>query len=374
MTDHIDVATAFKRADLAVGENPPGTISLPPLEDQINNLPAQAGPLRRILESEAVRNGYTQKKDYGSAAAKARKSYDTSKNIILLLLLACLLTAAVPLLAPPILIYEQNSSIARGIATSLLYLCLLASLTLAWWLSARKLYETWSISRGAAEFLRRKHFDTVMNAPATVNPGEIAALPLKLEYFRRYQLDLQKAYFTKRSSENVRIAALAQGMLWPCGALVVAWLLFLFGEVLSAWGEQGPLPAFVPVWIYHVMSTLQGVSMEYADTKWLLYGTGAAIIYGASFLYTTLQNSQRNAARYTHARENFEYLSKQDLESARKSAAAGDEVGVNAFVNKVHSAMSAELSDWVRLMDLDQGKGPEQQARRALFKSSSKAA
>lgn len=348
-------AKLTRRAALAVGDNPEDNIELPPLEDQINALPQDAGPLRRILESDGVRQAYDRQKAYGAAAKNAQRNYKTSVAVIILLLIACGLAASYPLLQPTL---KEREELARGFATALVYVCLLATLLLVWRLTSRRTYEQWNEARAAAEHLRRKIFDTVLGEPAVSNAGELGVLPLKLEYFRRYQIDLQRTFYGVRALQNERRAAVVRWLIWPCRLIIAGWLVLIGIEILTAWGEQGPLPSVLPLWFFRALAKLQAFSMSYADITWLLVGLGATAAYGATFLFTLLNNNLRNAARYEHARDNFDYLRSNDLEAARKSAAGGDAAGVSAYVSKVHSAMSAEQCDWVRLMDLDLGKGP----------------
>ncbi len=204
--------------------------------------------------------------------------------------------------------------------------------------------------------MRHRVFETVFEAKEQAQADEIPLLPLKLEYFRRYQLDVQQAYHSKRAAENERRVRMARRFSIPVAIAVILWFAALFIEVLSAWGEQAPLPGFIPSFVYHAMAYLQYIATDYTDIKFLILGAGLTILYGLLFLLTTLNSNLRNAARFAHARENLKYLRNTGLEEARRAAAKGEEAKVMNYANRIHSAMSAELNDWVRLMDLDQGR------------------
>ena len=352
-SDQSEIASLIRRAEAAIGRNEPDCLDIPPLDAQIAALPPEAGPLKRILESAPVRHVYAQRKEYEAAAYKTRRSYNRNVYLILGLLIVAIFASSLPALAP---LVNQNNVLAQTVATILVYLCLVVPLFLAWRLNARNTYEKWSEARGTAEFLRRRVFETVFEAEEPAQSDEIPLLPLKLEYFRRYQLDVQQAYHGTRAEQNERWVRTARWFTVPVTIAVILWFAALVVEILSAWGEQAPLPDQIPGFVYHAMAYLQHIATDYTDIKFLLLGTGITILYGAIFLLTTLNSNLRNAARFAHARENLEYLRNSGLEEARKAAAKGEEAKVVNYANRVHSAMSAELNDWVRLMDLDQGR------------------
>lgn len=69
-----------------------------------------------------------------------------------------------------------------------------------------RLLETWMTARAGAETARLSYFDLVTNVP---DAGEISVIPLpllQLEYFRRYQLDIERAFYRNRGRDH-RFAA-----------------------------------------------------------------------------------------------------------------------------------------------------------------------
>lgn len=349
-----------RRARDAVGSNPRGNIRIPPLADQVRDLPPEAGPLRRILESEAVHKAQNEHDKFDDEAVRARTSYDRSVLTIILLVFSAVAFGLAPSITPETLLGTTEAA-SKWLATAFIYAALIFSLLIARRLDRKKTYEAWNEARGSAEFMRRKIVETVMHANETSRPGELPVWPLKLEYFRRYQLDVQEAYHQVRAAENEGKARRAKLLIVPCLLSVAVWVFALAFEVMAAWGEQGPLPASVPTFAYSVMGLMQKLTMQYTDIKWLWVGLGTACIYGLVFLFTTLNSRLRNAARFRRAAENFAHLRENPengLDKARAAAAAepADVAGVLRYVARVHSAMSSELSDWVRLSKLDAGQ------------------
>lgn len=349
-------ADIMRRACEAIGDNPPGQIDVPSLADQVRDLPDEAGPLRRILEREVVRKAEADRNRYCVEAERAQATYNRSVLTIILLVFTALAVGLAPAVAPALLLGTTEAA-AKWVATALIYAALLFSLLIARRLEKRETYETWSEARGSAEYVRRKVLELIMQADEPVRPGELPLWPLKIEYFRRYQFDVQETYHNRRASENERIAKIAKALIVPCALSVLVWLLALAAEVMAAWGEQGPLPAVVPAFAYRAMSVMQRLTMDYTDIKWLAVGLGTAGVYALVFLLTTLNGKLRNAARFRRSAENFAHLRSKDLEAARRAAASepADVAGVMGFVGRVHAIMSNELSDWVRLAKLDTG-------------------
>ena len=278
--DQSDLANLMRRAEAAVGHNEPNCLDIPPLDAQIESLPSEAGPLKRVLESAPVRQVYAQRQQYEAEASGSRRSYDRNVYIILGLLVVAIFAGTVPLLAP--LENFQDTALARAVATILVYLCLVIPLVLAWRLNARNTYEKWSEARGTAEFLRHRVFQTVFEAEEPSNGDELPLLPLQLEYFRRYQLDVQQAYHSKRAAENERIVKIARQFSIPVAIAVVLWFATLVIEILSAWGEQAPLPGFIPSIVYHAMASLQYIATDYTDIKFLILGRASPFCMACS--------------------------------------------------------------------------------------------
>src|SRR5258708_28473763 len=68
-------------------------------------------------------------------------------------------------------------------------------------------FDLWMKARERAEIARISLFDQVMNTDdPSSQPDELPLPPLKLEHFRRYQLDVQRRYYAARGLQHAQPA------------------------------------------------------------------------------------------------------------------------------------------------------------------------
>lgn len=200
--------------------------------------------------------------------------------------------------------------IAFGVASAVS-----GSLGSAWLFELRqsKLLERWMQSRARAETARIEYFDCVTQPEA----GAYETL-LKLEYFRRYQLDVQYNYYFGRSKQH-RVAAettLRYGML----ALLLATLASSLGAFLGAW--------------HLALSALAALGV-----------IGSALGAYARSLEAVNQDD-RNAERYERTGESLSSL-RGRLDDLRRAVAAGDGGLLPSFVKAVHEVLLLEHRQWL---------------------------
>jgi hypothetical protein len=221
-------------------------------------------------------------------------------------------------------------------------------------------YQKWNEARGTAEAFRRALFERIMDAKVTENPGDLPRLPLFLEYFRRYQIELQQAYFDTRGQEHEWSAKFAKGLEWTVVAGLVAWCIADLGTAWSGTSEQGAAGwprAGASSWTW-ASGHLQSIETSMSDVFMLGTSVVLALIAAGAKLHVMLNASIRNAPRYAGMRENFSIV-KTELDTVRAAAANGDEAAVRAYMARVHSIMSNELGDWVKFAELDGGQQPK---------------
>src|SRR5262245_44932830 len=356
----------------ALGNNPPGNLHLNPdaHATRLKTSP-QAAPLWRILaagtdgnqlprslrDPKNVVNVPATIRSYCEAdrAANAQQAkYNRSKRLILLCLAIAFLASSWSVIVPGG--DERTDALVRPLTIMLAYFALAVPLLTAFWVIRKGYYELWHRRRGEAEYLRRRLFHEVMDAEATPHGSTVKPLRLKLEYFRRYQLDLQQEYYAVRGKENRRRAARARYLLWSSLLLVGMWFVLFIAELISAAAEQGATWGYMTGYLQVVTSPLQVIMTRYADTVVLIIAMAMSVILGFSYLQTLLDANLRNAARYKLAEDNLAYLRKGELAGARTAADAGDTAGVNAFIDRVHSVMSTEFAEWITLETRDAGR------------------
>ncbi len=344
------------RAQAAIGQNQQGNYRMGQLDAHIDALSQDGEQLRGILASKNVRTDFELYEHYDHLANRAQRQFKRCYRAVFFILLVTLAVSAAALAWP---MSPHIEAWLQPLATMFVSLCLIVSLGAAWRLGRVGHYEQWQKHRANSEFLRRKHFENVLDERAAEQDGEIPLTLLKLEYFRRYQAELQYAYHMERGKQHERRATIARSFLSFCLLLAIAWAIVLFLSFLSALLEQGAFPDIVPNWIVNSLSSLQSIETWNLDALGLLIAVAVSIFYGLLMIATRLDDNIRNAARYTIVRENFEHLLGRPLNEARVAACPGNHQAHDAvrhYIAEVHSIMSNELADWVRLRDLELGR------------------
>jgi hypothetical protein len=235
--------------------------------------------------------------------------------------------------------------VAVKAALAVQYVCLAAALGLAAYISVGRLFKRWMEARAEAELARLALFDQVMEAREEARPGELPLLPLKLEYVRRYQLDVQTRYYGGRGEQHRRAAGQSSRVTLLLQILSVLAFLPLFvvaGDFLGLITFDSLLPYFI----------------------FLAIGTGVSGVLGALAAFSAMNLDERNAARYLVVHENLKDLSGESLTQAREAAARGDETAVGLFAGAVQRLISSEHQEWIVLRNHIQR--PEQMVAVAL--------
>ncbi len=318
----------------AIGSDEPADWKLQP-ETHALSLPPNAGALKRILQRDTCRRTIEAFRIDDAAAVSSRKWYVFYAGWAALLSLVSIICASILLTVFGLNPSKSDSlvthlSIVIGVSVSLSFIL---SLLEKWFDPAQK----WMASRAAAENERMRLFSEVVAANEPVKANELPLLPLQLEYFRRYQLDVQRRYYEGRGAQHKAVVR------WSNGLRIVALLLVLTAS----------LPQ---------ISTLAG----YPIADWL--GTAidpdlqTRIFVGLSTIGSALQVwlatrllrglDEHNAARYTSTAENLSALSRRPLDEAREAAANGDRQAVLGFVALVQEQVSSEHREWISLKQL----------------------
>lgn len=346
-----------EQARNAVGINPVGNYKFGNLEEHIKALTEDADPLKQVLERPHIKEVISEYSRFDADAIKwqqrFKRSYRFAFGIIFLTFAASLFLLVWPM-------PQEWLDWLHSRAMIVLVSTLLLSLVIAWRLRNVGHYEHWHESRGNAEFLRRKHFENVIEEPTEPQSDNVPPLLLKLMYFRRYQLELQSTYHEVRGAQHERRALFARLLLLPSIALAFIWLVLVGLAWLAAYLDQGPLPMQLPADVFRILAWTEHVETIVLDTSGLLLVLMISLIYGVAMIVTRLDGNLRDAARYAVARENLSYLQDEPFQQACEAAMRSDTESVLHFVWKVHSIMANENADWVRLRNLDRGHAAAQ--------------
>jgi SMODS and SLOG-associating 2TM effector domain 1 len=299
-----------------IGSGSPGDYRLSPVEHAAQlktSAPKLAALLTRSAPIELARQ-YSEADTEALVAERTFKRWVTRANwavlatatVSALLMAAALLSDRLGEFTQAILIVLALIGVATGgIASMSLFR-----------VKEGRLLEDWMTARAQAETKRLSYFSYVVSS--SVGPLDLQLELLKLEYFRRYQLDLQLAYYKARrsghrnsaertlniSAASVLVAAIATGAAGVLGAL------------RSEWAALGALAVF-----------------------------GAALQAFAA-ARETINQDRRNAERYVHTAQALQGL-RERLDDVRLSIAGGSTSVLGEYVGAVQDQLSLEHRQWL---------------------------
>jgi hypothetical protein len=206
------------------------------------------------------------------------------------------------------------------------------------WLSRSNPLERWKSERAKAESARMELFNRVAVASEPTREGELPLLPLQLEYFRRYQLEVQQSYYSGRARQLTSGASRAERWRSAVTLLTVgAALLALAGLVAMALGGRG---------VGELMDLAHSPTLR---TLLLIFGILSSATESWLAADAVINQDQRAAAIFKATAANLDALADRQLADARAAAAAGQADGVHDFITLVQLAMSSEHQTWKQL-------------------------
>jgi hypothetical protein len=326
-------ASMTARAIAALGAGRPGDYVLH-LASQAASLPEDAGPLKRILQRENIQAiGATFDTADTKAVAAQRQykwlarfaSYAGFASVAVALLLFC-----------PSHGQSNDREFAAGYLLEISLV--IASFAASYLIAHTQSFNIWMSERALAESMRAKLFGEVAKSTDEVKAGETALLPLQLEYVRRYQLDVQTAFYIKRGIDHKTAAARLAKLRY----LVVIFLIV------------GVVP------LLYWLATSGGILTEIWERAFHSFGLLAGALQTLIATHEEQAHNARNAGRYESTGNNLLNLSQTPLEAARAAAALGDRATVMTFINKLHQQLSREHSEWLVAHQIDPNKPLDQ--------------
>jgi hypothetical protein len=224
---------------------------------------------------------------------------------------------------PAIMVWAHQNLGAITIAQVIgLFTAAVASAVLA----AKDYGQLWTDDRRRAEADRIRLFDVVFAKTIAKDPGTGAggALRQALEFFRRYQLDLQIGYYRRRAGQHeLRNTAIVWATASLAGVAGISGTLATLGKTPAA------IAAFL--------------------------GIAVPILLSAARSWRTLSRASEKAASYQTAGDALAEI-KSGLDNARRDADRGDASGVESFVARVHQIIRVENGAWVGSGQLPQAQ------------------
>ena len=328
-----------EQAQTVVGTDAPEDWELRPGE-HATTLPDAAGPLKRVLTRPDLEEIIDTFEISGTAAKLAQTRYKRLMRLSALSSFGAMVIAAGLLLAYANVfggsIPRTGLAMLSTVQGGLLLVSFILSLVVAY----RRPFDVWMGERATAEHLRIKLFNRVLGANETSEANELPYLPLKLEYFRRYQLDVQRKYYRERGQEHRRALLRASVLRWFAALMILAAglpvvLRLLYPDLSLLIVESG-----LPEW---------ADDPDLQQRVFVAMSTTGAALQGLLVASNLINQDERNAARYGSTSENLEALATRPLDEARAAAAENDEQTVQTFAALVQEQISSEHREWVNL-------------------------
>jgi hypothetical protein len=190
-------------------------------------------------------------------------------------------------------------------------------------LKQQNMLQRWMVSRADAETQRQAYFERVV---LVEEPGGNAGIPLavlQLEYFRRFQLDVQLRYYDDKQRKARRAAD--RTIAYAAGAT-------FFGALST--GLAGLLGSGNPDWAGLAALGILGTSLA-----------------SYSAVREAIGQDARNAARFEQTRVALRDLYAH-LDEVRDAVASGNRAALHEFVTAAHDNLSLEHRQWLREAEL----------------------
>ena len=192
----------------------------------------------------------------------------------------------------------------------------------AYLLKHNKYFDNWMEQRAKAETARIALFEFVCGVnDERPTDSVIFLMQLKLEYFRRYQLEVQQRYYEGRGKEH-EIAA----------------------NKLVSWG--GAL-TFVIVLAGAFAGVFNDIDMVSAIA---LMGVAIPVILSAHSNLSLISQDERNSKRYANTYEHLLDIS-GELDEIRNQVSSGNKQALLDFMNLVNNEISVEHREWISLQE-----------------------
>ena len=336
---------AIQRAIQIIGEGQPGDYVIAPTH-HAEQFGDKAPGLAAILSSGelmAVAGRYeNEDRDAGTAQNRFRSVFKRANATTLATAILISLVLTVGTLAPSLpdalhkvlfIVLAIGSVILGSLASKDLFI-----------IKQGGLLEDWMSKRALAETARLDYFDIVAKSSEPASASDVVPTSLlKFEYFRRFQLDVQRAYYRKRGSEHREEAA-----------KTLSWSAWAVGGAGMATGLSGILGFVNPS--LAAIATL---------------GTVFAGLSTFAAMREAVFQDRRNAERYGRTFQVLDGLHKR-LKGVREAVYKAGDKPLTDFVEAVHEQLSLEHRQW--LGDLNEARGAFARLESTLKELASQAA
>ena len=313
------------------------------------SLPGVASPLARILTQPSLQRIINEFHEADEKAVKHQKTYKRFGSIAIALNAAAILTGALALFAQNtgseiFKAFPSTENFGKWVALGQ-FLAIAGALVAAQIVIRMRPFDKWMRERAKAEIARIAIFEQVIDAQETSSETELPALPLQLEYFRRYQLETQIAYYSQRGAQHEQKAtsrASRRDLYTAIASFAAAPVTFFAISFLGA-DVQNIGAGQIENWNKEILSA------PLFNELLFFAGVIAGSLISMSNALSLLSQDRRNASRYLVTGDNLAYLSEEYLSRARDAAASGQQKAVKQFCDSVNEQISSEHREWISL-------------------------
>jgi multisubunit Na+/H+ antiporter MnhG subunit len=311
-------AEVIARAVEAIGENRADDYILAP-KGHAEEVADKASALASLLRSTQIGTFAQQYQRHDSEAGTAQKRFKDAmmraNGAVLTtgVLGALIMVAGIfeprlgeVIMRPPLLVLGLAALVTGALASMWLFR-----------VREGQLLDEWMTERAHAESARLAYFATLAKSGKEQSSDPPLGL-LKLEYFRRYLLDMQIAYYRERRRQHRKAADRTLAMGGFAAALAAV-----------ASGSAGVVASFEAPW-----AALAAVGV-----------VGTALAAFAATREAVNQN-RRNAERYGRTLSALEIL-RGRLDDVRGGVLAGSQEVLEQYVAAVHEQLSLEHREWL---------------------------
>ena len=296
-------------------------------DQHANMLPDEASPLVTILCCSKINPIITKYKEADEKAIDAQKKYKAISLFGILSASAAALIGAILLFfksssTPGTFLYnivENNETlilgaeaVALGFAAFFIYL-----------LKHNKYFIKWMKQRAEAETNRLRLFNFVCLHDCFEQNEDncIYLYQLQLEYFRRYQLEVQLRYYKGRGEQHAKAAS----TFISVGGCITFLIVFATAMTGASYNDE-------------------------FGAAFALIGIAAPVILAAHANLKLISQDERNALRYSITYSRLLEL-EGELSDVRNRISEGDRNELIKFVNSVNDEISVEHREWIKIQD-----------------------
>jgi hypothetical protein len=278
--------------------------------------PALSAVLRSSGVSVAAKRYKERDSDANVSQVEFKRVFNRSNVTVLITAILIALVLATGIIAP-----GQGDKVAKTLLIILGVASVLTGSLAAYDLNTLrqgKLLGVWMSNRALAETARLEYFNIIARSSVADGAGDTQVDLLKLEYFRRFQLDVQRNYYRQRSIENLKDAKriLAYSGIAIAGAAVVTGLAGFLGLINTKFAAFASL------------------------------GTAFTALTSFAAANESVYQNQRNAERYQRTGEALEGIA-SSLDDVRTAVQAAGAEPLMGFIEAVHEQLSLEHRQWL---------------------------